>query len=223
VTDSVNLYASYSDIYEPQPEINEDLRPLGPAEGKSYEAGVKAELLEQRLLASLAVFSARQDNYAEAAGFDEATGQTYYAGIDVESEGFELEASGAITDNWTLQSGFTYTDLQDPNSNDDVRTYIPSKTFNLGTRYTVAAVPGLQMGATVKWDDDVYLETDNGVIRSDAHAVVSAFVGYTFLERYDVRINGFNLTDEKYLASLYWDQAFYAPPVNWSVTFTVNL
>jgi outer membrane receptor for ferric coprogen and ferric-rhodotorulic acid len=114
-------------------------------------------------------------------------------------------------------------DLKDPDSNDDVRTYIPSKTFNLGTRYTIAAVPGLQMGATVKWDDDVYLETDNGVIRSDAHAAVSGFVSYSFLERYDVRLNGFNLTDEKYLASLYWEQAFYAPPVNWSVTFTVNL
>lgn len=223
VADSVNLYASYSDIYEPQPEIDEDLRPLGPAEGKSYEAGVKAELLEQRLLASLAVFSARQDNYAEAAGFDEASGLSYYAGIDVESEGFELEVSGAITDNWMLQSGFTYTDLKDPNSNDDVRTYIPGKTFNLGTRYIVTALPGLQAGATVKWDDDVHLDTDNGVIRSDAHAVVSAFASYSFLERYEVRVNGFNLTDEKYLASLYWDQAFYAPPASWSVTFTVNL
>jgi outer membrane receptor for ferric coprogen and ferric-rhodotorulic acid len=104
-----------------------------------------------------------------------------------------------------------------------VRTYIPRETFNLGTRYVVTALPGLQMGATVKWDDDVHLDADNGVIRSDAHAVVSAFASYSFMERYEVRVNGFNLTDEKYLASLYWDQAFYAPPVNWSVTFSVRL
>lgn len=223
VADFINLYASYSDIYEPQPEIGPNLQPIGPAEGTSYEAGAKAELLDRRLLATFAVFRARQDNYAEYGGLDEASGLAYYNGVDVESEGFELELAGSITENWLMQGGFTSIDLKDPHGNGDVRTFIPEKTFNLGTRYTVAGLPGLQLGALVKWQDDVYLDTELGEIRSDAHAVTSAFVSYEFLDRYQVRVNGYNLTDEKYLASLYWDQAFYAPPVNWSVTFSVDL
>jgi len=220
--DFVNLYASYSDIYEPQSEIDESLRPLGPAEGKSYEAGVKAELFDRRLLASLAVFRARQDNYADYAGYNDEFGLSFYEGIDVESEGYELELAGSVTEDWSLQGGFTSLELKDPHSNDDVRTFIPETTFNLGTRYVVAAVPGLQLGALVKWQDDTHVETDLGVIRSDDHAEVSAFVSYAFLERYELRLNGFNLTDEKYLASLDRDQAFYAPPLNWSATFTVT-
>ena len=222
VADMFNLYASYSDIYEPQPEYGPDLKPLGPAEGKSYEAGVKAELLDRRLLATLSVFRARQDNYAEYGGVDAESGLDFYNGVDVESEGFELELAGSITEDWLLQAGFTSIDLKDPHGNGDVRTFIPEQTFNLGTRYTVAAVPGLRFGALVKWQDDVSYSTDLGVIRSDAHAVVSGFVSYAFLDRYELQLNGYNLTDEKYLASLYWDQAFYAPPVNWSATLTVN-
>jgi len=222
ITDSINLYASYSDIYEPQPEIGPNLQPLGPAEGKSYEAGVKAELLDRRLLATLALFRARQDNYAEYGGVDMESGLAYYNGIDVESEGVELELAGSITEDWLLQTGFTAIDLSDPHGGGDVRTFIPEMTFNLGTRYTVAEVPGLQLGALVKWQDDTHIDTDLGEIRSDARAVVSGYVSYAFLDRYELRINGYNLTDEKYLTSLYWEQAFYAPPVNWSATFTVN-
>ncbi len=39
VFDGVNLYGSYSDIYQPQYYLDENLQPLGSAEGKSYELG----------------------------------------------------------------------------------------------------------------------------------------------------------------------------------------
>ncbi len=48
------------------------------------------------------------------------------------------------------------------------------------------------------------------MIRSDAHAVVSGYVSYEFLEKYEIAVNGYNLGNEKYLTSLYWDQSFYA-------------
>ena len=35
-------------------------------------------------------------------------------------------------------------------------------------------------------------------------------------------VMGENLSDEKYLASLYWDQAFYAPPRNWTASVGLN-
>ena len=124
----------------------------------------------------------------------------------------ERGASARIADGWTLLAGYSRVELEDPHTGDDVRTFVPESTFNLGTRYAFAQIPGLEIGATVKWQDDTHLDTAGGVIRSDDHAVLSGYVGYAFLEKYEIAVNGYNLTDEKYLTSLYWDQSFYAPP-----------
>ncbi len=223
ITDTLNAYASYSDIYQPQSEFDINSRQLGAAEGTSYEAGLKAEFFERRLLASLSLFWARQDNYAEYAGFNPDTGVSYYAGVDVESEGYELELQGRITDNWSLLAGYTNLDLNDPHGGDDVRTFVPTQTFNFGTRYRFDQLPGLEAGATVKWQDDTHLDNGIGVIRSDAHAVVSGYVSYEFLEKYEVAVNGYNLGNEKYLTSLYWDQSFYAAGSNATATFRMTL
>jgi outer-membrane receptor for ferric coprogen and ferric-rhodotorulic acid len=223
ITDTLNAYASYSDIYQPQSEFDINSRQLGAAEGTSYEAGLKAEFFERRLLASLSLFRARQDNYAEYAGFNPDTGVSYYAGVDVESEGYELEFQGRITENWSLLAGYTNLELTDPHGGDDVRTFVPSQTFNFGTRYRFDQVPGLEAGTTVKWQDDTHLDNGVGVIRSDAHAVVSGYVGYEFLEKYEIAVNGYNLGNEKYLTSLYWDQSFYAAGSNVTATFRMTL
>ena len=223
LTEHLNAYASYSDIYQPQYEFDFDGRQLRAAEGKSYEVGLKAELLDRRLLASLALYRARQDGYAEYAGVNPDTGLSYYEGIDAESQGFELELSGHITDNWTLLTGFANVEVEDPHTHDDVRTYVPGNTFNLGTRYRFDAVPGLEIGTTVKWQDATHIDTAGGKVRQDAFAVVSGFVSYEFLDKYEIAVNGYNLTDEKYLTSLYWDQSFYGPPSYWAATFRARL
>ena len=216
--DTLQAYASYSDIYEPQPEVGADLRPLGPAEGRSYELGLKGELLDRRLLASLSLFRAEQVNYAEYAGFDVDSGISFYEGIDVESEGVELEASGRITDDWSLQAGFAYVDLTDAEG-DDARTFVPRRTFNLGTRYRPQAMPRLELGATVKWRDDIHLDNGVGVIRQGSFALASLHAAYAFNRNLEFALNVDNVADEKYLTSLYWDQAFYGAPRHASVSF----
>jgi outer membrane receptor for ferric coprogen and ferric-rhodotorulic acid len=221
LTDNVNVYASYSDIYEPQPEIDASLRPLGAAEGTSMEAGLKSQFFDDQLLTTIAIFRAEQDNYAEYSGFDTESGLSYYHGIDVDSTGFELEAAGRINDVWTLQAGYTYLELENPDG-DDVRTFVPRKTFTLGTRYAVAALAGLEFGGTLKWQDDIELPSGPGVIHQDDYALASAFVSYEFLEHFEVAFNVNNLTDEKYLTSLYWDQSFYAAPRNVTATLRVR-
>lgn len=151
------------------------------------------------------------------------SGLSYYEGVDVQSEGYELEASGHITDGWTLLAGYSNVELEDPHNGDDVRTFVPRSTFNMGTRYTFVAIPRLEVGATVKWQDNTHIDTAGGVIGSDDHAILSGYVSYTFLEKYEVAVNGYNLTDEKYLTSLYWDQSFYAPGSSVAATLRMTL
>ncbi|MBN1239758.1 MAG: TonB-dependent siderophore receptor [Gammaproteobacteria bacterium] len=216
-TDALRVYASYSDIYEPQAELDENLELLGPAVGTSYEVGLKGEFFDRQLLASLSLFRAEQDNYAEYAGFDVDSGLSYYAGVDVESQGYELEVSGRIGERWHLIGGYTQLDLED-SAGAEARTFVPRETFNFGARFEPARLPGLELGGTARWLGGMHLDSPLGRIRQPSYAVLSAYMRYALSDRLDVAVNLDNLTDEKYLTSLYWDQAFYAAPRSGAVS-----
>jgi outer membrane receptor for ferric coprogen and ferric-rhodotorulic acid len=218
--DNAQLYASYSDIFEPQSELDQNLQPLGAAIGKSYELGLKAEVFERRLLASLSIFEARQDNYAEYAGFDVGSGLSIYEGVDVEATGFELEMAGQIGESWHLFAGYTDLTLETPDGA-AARTFVPRETLKFGTRFRPAAVSDLEVGGTVKWQDEIYLDTAGGRIGQSGYAVLAAHVRYQVSRRFELALNVNNLTDEKYLTSLYWDQAFYAAPRSAAFSFRI--
>jgi outer membrane receptor for ferric coprogen and ferric-rhodotorulic acid len=103
-------------------EVDIDHLRSHPAKGKSYEAGVKSEWFGKRLYATAAVFKSEQKNLAEYAG-SFPDGKSYYAGVDTEVTGYELEVSGAITDQWTVSGGWTSLSVEDEADGNDVRTY----------------------------------------------------------------------------------------------------
>lgn len=215
----INLYASYSDIFEPQAELGENLTPLGSATGTSYEAGIKGEIVPGRLFASLAWFRADQKNAAEYAGFDIDTGQSFYRGVDVRSDGVELEFGGRVSRWLTVQGGFTHLKLEGKDGG-DVRTFVPRNTANAG--FTISPATGLEFGAIGRWQDDIHYDTGSGIIRQGDYAVVNAFARKRLTQRIDVTVNLNNLTNAKYLTSLYWDQAFYAAPRNVQASLRVR-
>lgn len=211
VNGNVNLYASYSDIFEPQSELNADLRNIGPAKGTSMEAGTKVELADGRLIGTVALFQADQENYAEYAGFDTDSGLSYYQGTDVTSKGFELEALGAASDSLFVMAGYTQMTLTGADG-EDVRTFIPRRTFKLGLRYNPLWLAGLEMGTSVRWQSDIYTGAAPAVVSQDSYALLSAYVDYAITANLSASLNIDNLTDEKYLNSLYWDQSYYGEP-----------
>lgn len=213
-----NLYASYSDIFDPQAETDINHEPLGSAQGISYEAGVKRESADRQLLGSVAVFRIEQENLAEVAGWDPVAGANYYRGTEVSSEGIELEFAGQLTEQWQLSSGFTWLELQDQ-AGDDTRMYVPRQTFKLATRYRL--LPKLEIGGTARWQDDIRVSAASA-IRQEAYALLSTYVSYQPAKNMELAVNVDNLTNEKYLNSLYWDQSFYGEPlaVSGSVKFS---
>jgi outer membrane receptor for ferric coprogen and ferric-rhodotorulic acid len=80
------------------------------------------------------------------------------------------------------------------------------------------AFPLHELAGTVKWLDGMYLDTALGMIRQPSYAVLSAYARYALSERLELAVNVNNLTDEKYLTSLYWDQAFHAAPRSGAVS-----
>ena len=68
ITDQYSVYASYTEIFDPQTKTNAAGSRLAPVEGVNYEVGIKGELFDDKVNVALAVFRTEQDNFAEQAG-----------------------------------------------------------------------------------------------------------------------------------------------------------
>lgn len=217
-----SLYASYGGIFAQQYQLDVGGAPLDPVEGTSGEAGIKGEWFGGRLNASAAAFRVTQDNLALALPFDPALGRTAYTGEDTRSNGVELDIAGELGGTWSLAAGYTRLDVEDDAGNDS-RTYVPRSLLRASAVANVAAVPGLRVGGSVRWQDDIHREAllaDGSAarIRQDAYAVVGLMAGYRAARGWEATLNIDNVTNEKYLASLYWEQGYYAAPRSVSLT-----
>lgn len=219
-----SLYASYAEIFNPQTEVDADRRPLDPIDGRTWETGVKGEWSGGALNASFALFRTEQNNTAESAGFDPDTGQEYFRGVDATATGYELDLGGRLGERWDLYGGFTQLRLEGGNG-EDVRAYVPRRTLRLAAAYRVPGADGLKLGASLKWQDAIHRDqdataTDGGpvVTRQGSYALLGLMARYDFDERWSATLNLDNLTDRKYLTSLYWAQSYYGAPRNATLT-----
>jgi outer membrane receptor for ferric coprogen and ferric-rhodotorulic acid len=217
ITPQIAAYASYTDIFNPQSEVDIAHHKLRAAQGRSYEAGVKTEWLDKRLYATAALFKSEQSGLAEFAGTF-ADGKSYYGGIDTFVSGYELEVAGRITDQWTVAGGWTGLEIRD-SAGMDVRTYLPRQTLKLSTTYLIPELNDLKLGGAVRWQSGIYTQ-DIGRISQDSYAVFDLLAGIRIVQGLRATINLRNIDDRKYLPSLKWNQAFYAAPR--SVTFSLD-
>lgn len=225
-----SLYASMTTIVNPQTQVDANQALLGPIRGRNVELGAKGEWLNGDLNGSVAAFRTTQKNLAEYAGFDTGGGFSYYRRIDATAKGFELEASGRLSPDWDLTAGYTQLRIEDA-SGAEARTFIPRRTARVSARYRVPALPQLKLGATLRWQSDIH--RINGtqpapdgsaiVARQPAYAVLGLMARYDFSDRLSAHLLLNNVTDRKYLASLYWDQSLLGAGRNGQVTLNWKL
>jgi outer membrane receptor for ferric coprogen and ferric-rhodotorulic acid len=214
---SLSAYASHTQIFNPQSEIDVNGSPLDPVEGKTTEAGLKAALFDNRLNVSGAVFKTRQDNTAEQAGMLGA--KAYYRGVNAESQGFEFDLSGELAKGWEASAGLTRLTSLKGEQDQAVKTYIPRTTLRLNTTWRVPALPALTLGATLAWQNEIYIDQEPGIKTTQAsYATLGLMARYEIDQHLSLAINLNNVTDKKYLTSLYWTQSLYAAPRNGSAT-----
>lgn len=219
LNDQHTVYVSYTEIFSPQTETDVAGDRLDPIDGVNYELGLKSELLDRQLQTTVALFHTEQDNLAELAGKD-ANGEDYYQGADgITSDGIELEATGAIGDRIQLTAGYTYVDIEDADNN-AARTFVPEHLVRAKGTYDVPAVYGLKVGALVRWQSEISATVGNAEVKQDSYALVDLMANYEFTDNWSTTLNLYNVTDEKYLASLYWggSQSYYGEPVSADLT-----
>ncbi|MGL4316194.1 MAG: TonB-dependent siderophore receptor [Pseudomonas sp.] len=208
LTENISAYASYTEIFLPQSVRDSSGQQLDSIVGESNEIGLKGEFYEGRLNASAAVFQIKQDNLGQSTGVlidpsNPMGGYAYEASEGATSEGFELEVSGELANNWNATVGYTQFTAEDAEG-DDVNTLYPTKLLRTFTTYRLpGALNKLVIGGGVNWQDTIYTYATNPAgnpekIEQDAYALVNLMARYEFTENLSGQLNANNVTDEKY-------------------------
>ncbi|MEH2289002.1 TonB-dependent siderophore receptor [Nostoc sp.] len=137
---SVSLYTSYSQSFNPNSGLNGDGSQFEPTKGTQYEAGIKADFLENRLSTTLAVYQITKTNITT----DDPNNDdpNYFIQIgEVRSQGIELDITGEILPGWKAIASYAYTNAEVTEDNSDPPTVgnrledVPKNQASLWTTY----------------------------------------------------------------------------------------
>lgn len=148
------LYASYSQSFTPNTATTSTGDPLEPERGEGFEVGVKTELFDSSLLATLAYFDITRQNVATPDPTDPfssvATGEQ-------RSHGVELDVIGEILPGWNVVASYAFIDAEVTEDNsvpEGNRLYnAPEHSASLWTTYEIQQgnLQGLGFGIGFKF------------------------------------------------------------------------
>ncbi|OBP15856.1 ligand-gated channel [Rheinheimera sp. SA_1] len=229
LTEQHALYLSYTDIFTPQNYKDKDNNLLAPVLGNNLELGLKSSVLDGALALNAAIFKTAQDNYAVRDLTQPENslpdGSSAYKGIDgTESQGFEISASGQLTDGWLVNAGYSYVDTK-RHTNDKIWTNLPEHSAQLSSHYDLGgALAGLTLGGGFNWQSETIgygivhpLEKAGATYTQKAYLLANLYASWHFAENLSSTVSVTNLFDELYWANI--DYANYGKPrqVNLSV------
>ncbi len=107
-----------------------------PETVKSYEAGVKADLLDNKLRINAAYFISRRKN-VQTLGFNAASGTFLFSSPYGHENGFEVELTAKPVQSITLNASYGYLKqkLADDPVNGPVNSLAPKNTLSVGAQY----------------------------------------------------------------------------------------
>lgn len=225
--ESLSAYASYTETFVPQTELDINANQLAPVIGKSSEVGVKAQLLDDQIFVTFAYFDAKQEGLAIALPNSLPSDTRYYAADGIDSDGFEIELSGRLTDDLSASISFSNLNID---GDDLVKDYTPENQLKVAATYQVPMIDGLTFGANYRWQGSisrVQVSDANGLAtvttNQDAYGLLDLMANYKITENVGVTFNVNNTTSEKYLHSLFWAQGYYGAPRNYALSVNWQL
>jgi outer membrane receptor for ferric coprogen and ferric-rhodotorulic acid len=222
-----SAYASHTAIFRPQNYRDRDNQPLAPVNGSNAEAGLKGALLGGRLNVSAAWFNVKQDNYAvrdasQAEGSLPDGGSAYVGVNGTASKGLELEVSGQVSRQWSLQGGYTLTRTE-RHANDLIYANLPEHYVQLQSQWKPGLAQGrLSLGAGLNWQSAVYgykiphPTLGTTTVRQGSYTLLSANASWQASEHLGLTLAITNLADKTYWSTL--DYPNYGQPRNVSLS-----
>lgn len=229
-----SVYASGTQIFEPQSSLDVRGNTLPPLSGTNLEVGVKGEYFGGRLNASGALFRIKQNNRAMADEQNCPSGGAIYcarAAGQVKSEGIDLQLSGSPLPGWQISGGYTYVlakytrDSVAANIGQRIATDEPKQLFKLMTNVQLGgSLAKWSVGGSVIAQDKIYRRDTNYLTQQGGYALVGLTAGYRLSEQLQLRVNIDNLFDRRYYQGLgySWSGGLERYGAPRSVLFSLN-
>lgn len=213
---SNSLYASFSQLYTPQTDLDADGKLLKPRQGNQFEVGYKGSYMDDRLNTRVSFYRLKDKN--AAAPLNPNNKKTRYAALGKRvMEGVETEISGAITPKWQIHAGYSYLHSQiktAANSRDDgIFLLMPKHSANLWTTYQVT--PDLTIGGGVNAMSGI---TSSAGMHAGGYATFDAMAAYRFTPKLKLQINADNIFNRHYYARVGSANTFNIPGSERSLT-----
>lgn len=171
---------------------------LEPEKSETFEIGAKWDGFGGRLLLNGAIFRTDKVN-ARTPGLpgEPATVLDGKQRVD----GFELGATGRLTENWSIIASYSYldTEVRESNTPSEVGNRlgnVPDHSGSLWTTYEFDS--GWEFGGGVRYVGTRYTNVSN-TREIDPYWVLDTTVAYEFESGVTVRLNAFNLFDERFI------------------------
>jgi iron complex outermembrane receptor protein len=219
------LFANYSQSFNPNSATTSNGELLGTERGRGFEVGVKTELLNQKLLATLTYFNITKQNIAVADPdfplFSIAVGEQ-------KSQGVELDLAGEILPGWKIIGSYTYTDAKVTNDTDpdfiNNRLFgVPQHSFSLWTTYEIQAgsLKGLGFGSGLNYVSNRFGDLANSYQVGD-YLIGNAAIFYHW-DRYRFAINARNITNVGYIRAVTGNEGGIEPGEPFSLVGSLSV
>ena len=226
LTPEVGVFANASTSFKPNSGLDATGNTFKPEEGVGYEVGIKSELFDDRLSATLAAFHIEKENVL---ALDPATNTNRAMG-KARSQGFDLQLTGQLTDAVRVIGAFAYIDAEVTKGD----KAIPAGNRILGVakrsgsllgvyEFQDGALRGSDVGAAFTYVGDRSGEAGSS-FELPAYHTVDLLAHYKATENVTVGLNMNNLFDEKYYErsySNYWISP--GEPRNLTVSLSLSL
>lgn len=211
-TDELSFYGSYTESFKPNSTIaalNDGSVLQGnlqPEESKAWELGTKLDM-PGRITASAALFDITKRNVLVS---ETVSGETVYSVAgEVRSRGLELDASGQLSERWSLIGSYAYTDAEvtkDPALQGKRLQNVAKHTGSLSAVYDVGSLIGgddLRVGAGARYVGQREGDANNS-FNLPGYTVADVFASYNTKidgQKVKFQFNVKNLFDRTYYTS----------------------
>jgi len=207
LTREQSLYASYTDIFQPQSTQDRNGELLPPVVGRNYEIGWKGAFADGKLTSSIALFQVERDNLGVVdVGYTVpgTTNSAYRAAKGARTKGLDLELAGEILPGWNMTASYSHERTKDA-SGSRLNTERPSDTVKFWSTYRFpVAGRALTLGGGASWNgkSSIYFSRYDVTVKQEAYVVANLMARYEATDNLSISVNVNNLFDKTYFASL---------------------
>ncbi|CAN1212580.1 Ferrichrome-iron receptor [Tumidithrix helvetica PCC 7403] len=205
ITDTLSLYGSYSQSFTPNTATTVSGTPLEPQRGRGYEFGLKADLLDKKLFATLAYFDITKQNVAVT---DPNFPLFSIASGEQRSRGLEFDVSGELLPGWRIIASYAYINGEvtadtDPSNVGKKLFGVPDHSASLWTTYEIQSgdLQGLGFGLGFKYVGDRQGDLANS-FSLGSYFTADAAIFYK-RDNWRFALNFKNIGDIKYIESAF--------------------